>query len=131
MERRRKSYGCSKASDHRPWFGVVPLAFGLLITYDIVKIDWMSFMEIQPSYSPQEDPLPLPARSVPVQGAAYIPALGAPPNPVQADDARWRAARLSLRSTASSATGPREEATARLPPSSTPPNRPICWRAAL
>jgi mono/diheme cytochrome c family protein len=66
---------------------IVPLAAGLLITYDIIKIDWISFMEIQPSYSPQEDPLPLPAGSVPVQGAAYIPALGAPPNPVQADEA--------------------------------------------
>jgi mono/diheme cytochrome c family protein len=66
---------------------IVPLAFGLLITYDIVKLEWISFMEIQPSYSPQEDPLPLPASSVPVQGAAYIPALGAPPNPVPADEA--------------------------------------------
>jgi mono/diheme cytochrome c family protein len=65
----------------------VPLLLGLLFTYDIIKIDWISFMEIQPSFSAQEDPLPLPPRSVPVQGAAYIPELGAPANPVAADDA--------------------------------------------
>ncbi|TLN15409.1 c-type cytochrome, partial [bacterium] len=61
------------------------LAGGLLITYEVIKVDWISFMEIQPSFRPQEDPLPLPARSVPVQGAAYIAALGAPANPVPAD----------------------------------------------
>jgi mono/diheme cytochrome c family protein len=55
----------------------VPLAVGLLFTYDIIKID---------SFNPQEDPLPVPARSVPVQGAAYIPVLGAPSNPVAADE---------------------------------------------
>ena len=44
-------------------------------------------MEIQPSFIAQDDPLPLPAGSVPVQGAAYIPALGAPANPVPADEA--------------------------------------------
>ncbi|MDT8898215.1 c-type cytochrome [Thermanaerothrix sp. 4228-RoL] len=64
-----------------------PLALGLLFTYDIIKIDWISFMEIQPSYRVMEDPLPLPPRSVPVQGAAYIPELGAPVNPVPADEA--------------------------------------------
>jgi mono/diheme cytochrome c family protein len=62
-----------------------PLVLGLLFTYDIIKIDWVSFMEIQNSFNPQEDPLPVPARSVPVQGAAYIAELGAPTNPVAAD----------------------------------------------
>jgi len=66
---------------------LVPLLGILLFTYDIIKIDWISFMEIQPSFIAQEDPLPMPARSIPVQGAAYIPALGAPPNPVPADEA--------------------------------------------
>ena len=65
----------------------LPLLVGLLFTYDVIKIDWISFMEIQPSFNPQEDPLPLPARSVPVQGAAYIAELGAPVNPVAADEA--------------------------------------------
>lgn len=59
-----------------------PLAIGLLFTYDIIKIEWISFMEIQPSYRSMENPLPLPPRSVPVQGAAYVPELGAPANPV-------------------------------------------------
>ncbi len=63
----------------------VPLAIGLLFTYDVIKINWISSMEIQPSYRPMEEPLPLPARSVPVQGVAYIPQLGVPSNPVTAD----------------------------------------------
>jgi len=66
---------------------VVPLALGLLFTYDVIKIDWLSFMEIQSSFNPQEDPLPLPARSVPVQGAVSVTGLGAPVNPVVADSA--------------------------------------------
>ncbi|PKO04706.1 MAG: hypothetical protein CVU41_16015 [Chloroflexi bacterium HGW-Chloroflexi-3] len=61
---------------------VTPLIIGLLFTYDVIKIDWVSLMEIQASYRPMEDPLPLPARSVPIQGAAYIPELGVPVNPV-------------------------------------------------
>lgn len=64
---------------------ITPMLLGLLFTYDVIKIDWISFMEIQPSYRPMEDPLPLPARSVPIQGAAYIPELGMPTNPVAAD----------------------------------------------
>jgi mono/diheme cytochrome c family protein len=63
-----------------------PLALGLLFTYDIIKIEWVSFMEIQESYNPQEDPLPVPARSVPIEGAAYIAELGAPANPVAASE---------------------------------------------
>jgi mono/diheme cytochrome c family protein len=64
-----------------------PMALGLLFTYDIINIDWISNMEIQPSFRTMEDPLPLPPRSVPVQGAAYIPEVGAPDNPVEADEA--------------------------------------------
>jgi len=60
----------------------VPLAIGLLFTYDVIKIDWISFMEIQSSYQPMEDPKPLPVRSIPIQGAAYIAELGVPINPV-------------------------------------------------
>jgi len=64
----------------------MPFALGLLFTYDVIKIDWISFMEIQPSFRAQEDPLPLPAGSVPVDGAAYVDGLGAPSNPVPADE---------------------------------------------
>ena len=63
----------------------IPLAIGLLFTYDVIKIDWVSFMEIQSSYRPMEDPIALPARSVPIQGVAYIPELGVPINPVAAE----------------------------------------------
>jgi mono/diheme cytochrome c family protein len=64
----------------------IPLLGGLLFSYDIIKIEWISTMKIQPVAKPQRDPLPLPARSVPVQGAAYISGLGAPVNPVPADE---------------------------------------------
>jgi mono/diheme cytochrome c family protein len=61
---------------------VVILAVGLLFTYQIIPLDWISFMEIQPSFRPMEDPLPVPARSVPVEGAAFVPGAGSPVNPV-------------------------------------------------
>lgn len=70
-------------------FAVAGVLVGILLmfTYDVIKIDWPSFMEIQPSYRPMEDPLPVPERSIPVEGAAYIPNLGAPENPMMADEA--------------------------------------------
>jgi mono/diheme cytochrome c family protein len=65
--------------------GIIAIGMLVLFTYDVLKIDWIGFMEVQDSYRPMEDPLPLPARSVPVEGAAFIPGLGAPDNPVEAD----------------------------------------------
>lgn len=59
----------------------------LLFSFDVIKIDWPSFMEIQPSYRPMENPLPVPDRSIPVDGPIAIPGMGAPENPTQADDA--------------------------------------------
>jgi mono/diheme cytochrome c family protein len=63
-----------------------------IFTYDIIKIDWIVFMEIQPSYANQEfdpntgaGPRPVPVQSIPVEGAAYIPGEGVPVNPVPAD----------------------------------------------
>jgi mono/diheme cytochrome c family protein len=79
---------------------VVFLALGVLsamlmvFAYDVIKIDWIVFMEIQPSYGNQEAPLPVPARSIPVEGPAYIPG-EEPVNPVPADEASIaRGARL-------------------------------------
>jgi len=68
-------------------FAVAGIGFSiiLLFTYDVIKIDWPSFMEIQPSYGTQDHPLPVPSQSIPVEGAAYIAANGAPTNPVPAD----------------------------------------------
>lgn len=67
---------------------VAMIAGGILVifSYDLVKIDWISFMEIQPAYKPMENPLPVADNSIPVEGAAYIPGMGAPVNPVEADD---------------------------------------------
>ena len=41
-------------------FVVVALVFFELWAYDVIKIDFISFMEIQPSFDVQEDPLPVP-----------------------------------------------------------------------
>ena len=68
------------------FFVAVALTFFELWAYDVIKIDFISFMEIQPSFSVQEKPLPVPARSIPVDGPAFIPNMGAPTNPVPADD---------------------------------------------
>ena len=63
------------------------LAVVLLFTYDIIKIDWPSFMEIQPSYRQMENPLPVPERSIPIEGPIAIPGMLPPENPVEADEA--------------------------------------------
>ena len=63
------------------------LAILLLFTYDIIKLEWISFMEIQPAFRPMENPLPVPAQSIPIEGPIAIPGMGAPENPVEADEA--------------------------------------------
>jgi mono/diheme cytochrome c family protein len=65
---------------------VVLLVLFELWAYDVIKIDFISFMEIQPSFSVQEKPLPVPTRSIPIEGPAFIPNMGAPVNPVTADE---------------------------------------------
>jgi mono/diheme cytochrome c family protein len=65
----------------------VLLAVILLFTYDIIKIEWISFMEIQPSYEQMENPLPVPARSIPIEGPIAIPGMLPPENPIEADEA--------------------------------------------
>ncbi|GAB4522086.1 MAG: hypothetical protein Fur0018_03330 [Anaerolineales bacterium] len=64
----------------------VVLILGLLMTYEVIQADWLSFMEVQPSYRPMEAPRPVPADSIPVDGPVYIQGLGSPENPVEADD---------------------------------------------
>jgi mono/diheme cytochrome c family protein len=75
-------------------FAVILLLIGALaiFAFDVVKIDWIVFMEIQPSYGAQEldmetgaGPRPVPAQSIPVEGPAYIPG-SEPTNPVPADE---------------------------------------------
>jgi mono/diheme cytochrome c family protein len=67
---------------------VVGTLFGglALFSMDVIKLEWVTFMEIQPSFDAQEEPLPVPARSIPVEGPAFIPNMGAPENPVVADE---------------------------------------------
>lgn len=76
-------------------FTVLGILFAvvLLFSYDIIKIEWVSFMEIQPSFRPMERPLPVPERSVPIDGPASIPNVGPPENPVPADAASLARAR--------------------------------------
>ena len=73
----------------RDSFAVLAVLGGivLLFSYDVIKLDWISFMEIQPSYRPMEDPRPVPVRSIPIEGPITIPGMGAPENPMPADDA--------------------------------------------
>jgi len=59
----------------------------LFLSYDVIKIDWPSFMEIQPSYRQMENPLPVPEQSIPIEGPIAIPGMGAPENPTTADEA--------------------------------------------
>lgn len=68
-------------------FAAIVIGVLMIFSYDIIKIDWNSFMEIQPSYKQMDHPLPVPAQSIPVDGPAYIPNMGAPSNPVPADAA--------------------------------------------
>jgi len=69
-------------------FLTIGVLFGvmMLFTYDVIKIDWPSFMEIQPSFKNMENPLPPPGRSIPIEGAISIPGMGAPENPTTADE---------------------------------------------
>jgi mono/diheme cytochrome c family protein len=62
------------------------LGMVMLFTYNIIPIHWITFMTIQPSFKPMEYPLPVPAESIPIEGASYTFAMGVPANPVSADD---------------------------------------------
>jgi len=70
-------------------FAVLLTLLGVLMifAYDVVKLEWVVFMEVQESYGVQELPLPVPAQSIPVEGPAYVPGAGSPTNPVSADEA--------------------------------------------
>lgn len=63
------------------------LGVTMLFSYDVIKIDWPSFMEIQPSYRPMENPLPVPTSSIPIEGPIIIPGMVVPQNPMKPDDA--------------------------------------------
>ncbi len=69
-------------------------AIGLLITYEVIKVDWISTMEVQASFRPMEAPLPVPEGSIPIEGVAYVAGEGAPENPVAADSASLERGKL-------------------------------------
>jgi mono/diheme cytochrome c family protein len=56
-----------------------------IFAYDVIKVSWVSFMEIQPAFQPMYQPLPVATDALPVEGAAYSLLSGAPANPVPAD----------------------------------------------
>jgi len=90
---------------------VVVLALGVIMmfSYDLIKIDWVSFMEIQASFKPMENPLPVAARSIPVEGAAYISGQGAPNNPIPADAASEERGRVLYSVTCIQCHGPQAD----------------------
>lgn len=88
---------------------VLLLGIVLIFTMDIVKIEWISFMEIQPSYKPMEKPLPVAMRSIPIEGAAYIPGQGSPVNPVPADEVSIERGRVLFQQNCAQCHGPNGE----------------------
>lgn len=70
-------------------FAALTVIVAVLMTfsYDVFKVDWVVFMEIQEAFDDQEKPLAVPAQSIPVDGVAYLPGMGEPINPVPADEA--------------------------------------------
>lgn len=57
----------------------------MIFSFDIIKFEYVVFMELQESFDDQESPLAVPARSIPVDGYAYLPN-AVPTNPVPADE---------------------------------------------
>ena len=74
-------------------FASVVLLLTLLL-YDVIKIEWVSFMEIQPSYRPMEEPRPVAANSIPIEGAVYVGGVGDPVNPIETDKVSVERGRL-------------------------------------
>lgn len=60
-------------------------AITFIFTYDVIKLEWVTFMEIQGSYDDQESPREVPSQSIPIDGAAYLPDTD-PTNPVPTDE---------------------------------------------
>jgi cytochrome c553 len=61
-------------------------AITFIFSYDVIKLEWVTFMELQASYDDQESPREVPAQSIPIDGFAYLPNGDEPVNPVPADE---------------------------------------------
>ena len=66
-------------------FGAIAIVVIEMFAYDVIKVDWNSFMKIQPAFQPMYHPLPVATDAIPVEGVAYSQVLGAQSNPVPAD----------------------------------------------
>lgn len=66
-------------------FGLIVVVIIEMFAYDVFKISWVSFMEIQPAFQPMYQPLPVATDALPLEGAAYNLLSGVPSNPVSAD----------------------------------------------
>ncbi|MGA2502912.1 MAG: cytochrome c [Anaerolineales bacterium] len=66
-------------------FLLIVLVVVEMFAYDVIKISWVSFMEIQPAFQPMYQPLPVATDAIPLEGMAYSFDLGVPPNPITAD----------------------------------------------
>lgn len=87
---------------------IVAFTFVELGLYDIIKVDWVSFMEIQPSYKPMEEPLPVATGSIPIDGAAFIPGVENK-NPIPADKVSIERGRLLYSVTCIQCHGPKAD----------------------
>ncbi|NOZ05642.1 MAG: cytochrome c [Chloroflexi bacterium] len=66
---------------------ITPLVLGLIFTYELVKVDFTSFMEDQPGVSYQEKAsIQAPVGAVPVGGKSVYVTRGVPTNPIPADE---------------------------------------------
>ena len=83
---------------------VILVTFAELVAYDVIKLDWLSFMEVQASFKPMEDPLPVATGSVPIDGAVGLP--GAT-NPIKADSVSIERGRLLYSVTCIQCHGPK------------------------
>ncbi len=53
---------------------IAPLLLGLLVTYEVINVEFNSFMEDQISVKNQEGPIiPAPEGAIPFKGVAYVP----------------------------------------------------------
>jgi mono/diheme cytochrome c family protein len=66
---------------------LIIVVIGEMFAYEVIKLNWISFMEIQPAFQPMYKPLAAPTDSVPAEGVAYNLPMGVPSNPMPGDPA--------------------------------------------
>jgi mono/diheme cytochrome c family protein len=70
--------------------GVLVLIIVVIIemfAYDVIKPEWIGFMQIQPAFQPMYQPLAAPTEAIPAEGVAYNLVMGVPSNPMPGDPA--------------------------------------------